>query len=346
MLSSENCRALRVSDFLLCLLSPVWRAKLCGGFSGSTSRRLEMQAEEETAFQQLLRLGVGGKASVRGGLRGLVEVAMIADRYRMEAVLEAVEGELLRRLTVETCAEMLITGAVSGLSRVEGESRRLALREFEPLSRTDGFFRLSEDLLASLLDSDELIAPGEEVVFEAVVRWMRAAGGTGDLRGKSDVGGGEGAGGGGGGLRGEGLLRRVRFPLMDWEYLFETARDTLPEACPALEMMVLEALALKSFPAHRRPGVRLRHLDPAVARPRRAAAGRMSESSGRRQSEAFLRRAIRGARGAGWQHVPRRLGETRIYSGRLGSLVGQVGNMHHVSCRDYYLDRRCGGRRD
>ena len=295
MLSSENCRALRVSDFLLCLLSPVWRAKLCGGFSGSTSRRLEMQAEEETAFQQLLRLGVGGKASVRGGLRGLVEVAMIADRYRMEAVLEAVEGELLRRLTVETCAEMLITGAVSGLSRVEGESRRLALREFEPLSRTDGFFRLSEDLLASLLDSDELIAPGEEVVFEAVVRWMRAAGGTGDLRGKGDVGGGEGAGGGGGGLRGEGLLRRVRFPLMDWEYLFETARDTLPEACPALEMMVLEALALKSFPAHRRPGVRLRHLDPAVARPRRAAGvpwGRRSFGGERRLAVPEMARSL------------------------------------------------------
>jgi hypothetical protein len=48
---------------------------------------------------------------------------MMADRYRrrMETVLEAVEDELLRRLTLETCGEMLATGAASDLTRVEGQ---------------------------------------------------------------------------------------------------------------------------------------------------------------------------------------------------------------------------------
>jgi hypothetical protein len=244
---------LRASNFLLSLLSPVWRAKLCGSFADSSNGRLELQADEEATFQQLLHLGIGATATISGGLRGLVVVAMMADRYRMEAVLEAVEAELLRRLTVETCAEMLVTGAVSGLARVELESRRLALRRFEELSRTDGFLRLGEDTVASLLDSDELATSGEEAVFEAVIRWMRG----GDAVAAA-------------GLRGEGLLHRVRFPLMDREYLFETARAALPEAGPSLELRVLEALALKAYPPHRRPGAPLRHLEPAATRPRLA----------------------------------------------------------------------------
>ena len=126
-----------------------------------------------------------------------------------------------RSLSLETCAELLVSARESGLARVERASRQLALDRFEALARTEGFLALPGDVLTALLADDTLRAEREERVFEALVRWIRAA--TPELAGAgrrlmlSEATGTSSETG----SREEGLLRAIRFPLMDPEYLAE-----------------------------------------------------------------------------------------------------------------------------
>ncbi len=96
----------------------------------------------------------------------------------------------------------------------------LFLREFDQFAECAGFKDVSEEVLGSLLDDNALVSEGEEWVLKGVVRWMK--------------GGGEGM------IRGEGLLRKVRFPFMSAEFLFREARALFPE-CAVLDVLVLES---------------------------------------------------------------------------------------------------------
>ncbi len=49
------------------------------------------------------------------------------------------------------------------------------------MAGTEGFVRMDEGAVGSLLDDDELCTSRKEAALEAVVRWMK--GGGGELRG-------------------------------------------------------------------------------------------------------------------------------------------------------------------
>ena len=243
----------KASGFLLCALSPVWRAKLCGDIGGETRGQLALDGGEARLFSKLVALGAGAPVAVEGGLEEVIALGLMADRFQVESVQEAVEGAALRLMTVESCGLALEWSSGSGLARVARASRELALREFREFAMTAGFVQMGEGTLGSLLDDDDLTIGSEEAVLEAVLRWMEG-------------------GGAGGGARGEGLLARVRFPFMDEAYLAGLLLRA-PRLEPAgLATLVAEALALRALP-RRDWGHRRQHLDErALARRGGAAA--------------------------------------------------------------------------
>ena len=117
---------------------------------------------------------------------------------------------------------------------VRAGSLRLILDEFEAVSETRGFVEhMGLRLLVDILDKDEVRVKSESVVFEAAVRWLSAPG--------RERAGGEPA---------QRVLQRVRYPLMNSEYLLrrvahcEEAGVKGSEA--ALKELVSEALLFKS----------------------------------------------------------------------------------------------------
>ena len=120
----------------------------------------------------------------------------------MEAIQGDLEEAVIDRLTVESCGRILTMVFGSGLVRLERASRELALREFDQFAECAGFMDVSEEVLGSLLDDDGLVSESEERVLKGVVRWMT----------------------GGGAMRGEGLLRKIRFPFMSGVFLADEAR--------------------------------------------------------------------------------------------------------------------------
>jgi WD40 repeat protein len=183
----------------------------------------------------------------------------MADRYQVEAILGDVEEAVMDRLTVESCGRILTTACGSGLVQLERASRKLALREFDQFAKCAGFMDVSEEVLGSLLDDDGLVSESEERVLKGVVRWMK--------------------GGGGGVIRGEGLLRKIRFPLMSAEFLAAEARGILPDSTD-FEGLVSETGLLQSMAENLWAGQVLRYLDAAVLVPRRGRGVNWAEYAG------------------------------------------------------------------
>ena len=175
-----------MSGILLSVLSPVWQAKLCRGLDKASRSRLDLTLDDAASFATAVELGCGRSTAVRGGLAGLLSVGRLADAYGIEHVHRAVEWEATRRLTVDTCAELLAGSSVAGMPRLTRTCRELALGEFDALCRTEGFVLLEEEELGALLDADAVAGGREEAALSAVLRWMRPAG-AGEPRGKSLV---------------------------------------------------------------------------------------------------------------------------------------------------------------
>ena len=243
LLHRPSAPAVKANGFLLSALSPVWRAKICRDFAGGSGQHLDLQGDNLSELSNLLALGSGSPVRTES-LSELLSLGRFANRYQVEVVQRAVEDAVLSaHLTLETCASILTCSCAGGLERLEAGSRELALREFDRLSQTSGFMELDEDLLGSLLDSDGLASEREERVFEALLRWME--------------GGGDG---GGTTLRGEGLLRKVRFPFMEGLYLANVARDALPGHA-GLDALLLDAGMLRGIARSMWAGQRPRALD-------------------------------------------------------------------------------------
>ncbi len=80
-------------------------------------------------------------------------------------------------------------------------------------------------------------------------------------------------------MRGEGLLRKIRFPFMSGVFLADEARGMLPGSA-GLEVLVLEAGLLKHRAPHLWAGMELSYLDAKVLVPRRGRGVNWAEYAG------------------------------------------------------------------
>jgi hypothetical protein len=278
------CR--KFSSFLLSLISPVLHRMICGPFSERSQKKLRLVDTDATAFQTLMDLACGLQVLKIRDIAALTRLAALADRLQMVEVATALEDEILSLLSLSTCPELLSAASTYGLTRVVSCCHRLALSHFDELSRTREFSaRLSANDLAALLDDDGLCAESEEQVFEAAVRWMR-------------WGADGGRDGSGGRLRGLDMLSKIRFPLMDSEYLASGARAALPEAAAQPEAAATLDAALAE-----------------AARLQRRAAGRRG---GRACARILGPRALgpRAPRGVDWERVAQQGGRGRALGGQ------------------------------
>ena len=231
--SCRDERSKEASGFLLCMLSPVWRAKLCHDLCSASVKVLELQADEEEAYEILVALGCGMGVNVTGGLKNLIHIGKIADKYGMEEVLETIEDSALQRLTLNTCGELLADASESGLHRVHDKCKALALEDFEAFARTDSFLWIEEEALEELLSDEGLCAESEEAVLAAVARWRTAPTRHFATReGESHA-------------QREGLLQQLRF-LMDGYCFSGQAGDAVPGS-DTLQPMSREALSAKNI---------------------------------------------------------------------------------------------------
>jgi hypothetical protein len=216
---------LRASGFVLGLSSPVLQKMLCGGFSESAARRVELEDVDGVAYSKVLDMWCGKEGLEEKELGDVLVLASVADRLEMAEVGAALEEAIIGQLNARNCGDVLMVSGRLGLGPVEAAACRLALERFEEVAGTAGFVEMDEAAVGRLLEDDRLCVSTEEAVFEGLVSWMR---------------------GGGCGLRGRGLLSKVRFGLMDREYLASQAKGKLgAEHAEWIDGLVAEALRVR-----------------------------------------------------------------------------------------------------
>ena len=191
------------------MASPFLHKMLCGYFREGVTRRVSLDDIDKKAFEEVLDLWCGKENSTEKELREVMAMASLADRLQMEDVVAALEDSILAELGTGVCAEVLVSSQLHGLRRVEEAAWGMAVGRFKEVSKTAGFTHLDEETVGRLLEEDGLGVWKEEAVFEGLVRWIK------------------GIGDGGGALRGRALLRKIRFGVMEKEYL-EPPAETHP----------------------------------------------------------------------------------------------------------------------
>ena len=109
--------AVKASGFLLSVLSPVWRAKICGDVGGNTRWQLDLAGDDSYIFSKLVMLGCGTSVTMDGGVDEVVALGRMADLYQVEVAKCAVEDALLSLLTVESCVRILASSWKSSRRR-------------------------------------------------------------------------------------------------------------------------------------------------------------------------------------------------------------------------------------
>ena len=122
-----------------------------------------------------------------------------------------------------------------------------------------------------ILASDKLESSSEERVYEKLVAWMQhASPGLSEVEEAHEVREGEGSQRGEGShIRGVELLRHLRFPLMDGQYLaLEIHQNGGMRDCQLLKSLTTEAALWQIVPAQSKHLFKLQHLTREVLQPR------------------------------------------------------------------------------
>ena len=207
-----------------------------------------MEDVDGKVFEEVLNLWSGKEGRSDLDLGDAMIMASVADRLEMLDVVSAIEASIVGELCAETCAVALMSSKQLGLKQVESAAWGMALKHFDTVSRTARFMGLDEETVGRLLEEDGL-GVMEEEAFEGLLEWMKgAAGGT---------------------MRGRELLRKIRFGVMEQEYLEESARQMFPEELRDwIEGLVEEALRAKAAVRAQAP-VELQLLDAKALKHRR-----------------------------------------------------------------------------
>ena len=214
----------------MCLASPVLHKMLCGSFSESKSKIMELKQVNQRPFVKAMDVWCGRKDCQELELGEVEQLASVADQFQMTEVTSVLEEGLMGQLNLDMCGDLLVWGRRHGMPRLEAAAQRMAAARFEEFARTAGYMRIEGQDLMRLMDDDRLVASNEEAVWEAVVAWLAGAD-----NGREWIC----------------VAEKIRFPLMREEYLRSHAAGMVDGDCGAwMAGVVVEALRAKA--AHRK----------------------------------------------------------------------------------------------
>jgi len=257
---------------VLAVASPVLRKMLTGGFKESRAREecgrrvITLQEVSAEQVKTLLDWIYTGRAHTQS-VQEMLLLGKLADALDVQPLYELIVKKALDALNAETCAQTMQYAHACCLADIKDAAIVYALKHFDEVAETDGFLELGEDLVGALLASDHLQSTCEEAVYEHVLRWMlhpttRHGIVESDGESSSPVR-----------LRGTELLRHLRFPLMDGQYLaLEIHQKTSVNAdiqdCWLLKSLTTEAALWQIVPAESKHLFKLQHLSRSVLQPR------------------------------------------------------------------------------
>jgi len=257
--SGERC-SIRAHKVVLAAMSPVLRKMMSGNFAEAGQNSISVDIEH-FVMKKFLQFVYTGFTEV-STLNEIVKLGQVADHFDIEQLRDCALRMAIESISAETCALLLQSSSRYGLSTLEDHARTFFCRNFSEVAKSEGFLELDEDVLATVISSDELFSPNEETVYEHLKRWitapLHADANSADGAAPADASE----------LRGLQLLRHIRFPLMDGKYLAQEIHQSQGALARTalLKDLTTEAALWQLVPASSKAQFRRRALSDAAFR--------------------------------------------------------------------------------
>lgn len=176
------------------------------------------------------------------------ELLAAGSLFEYPAIVDACCEFLKRQLHQSNCLGIEHFAQLHSCIKLQEEARNYVLENFTAVTGYDEFLDLSFDRLSSFISSDFIDVRSEEIVYDAVIRWVKF-----DLEERQSF------------L--SQLLEDIRLPVIDINYLNVVKQDPLISGCKECLSLVLEA-ELHHESVHDQHGKRRRSMQTISVHPR------------------------------------------------------------------------------
>ncbi|XP_076122893.1 kelch-like protein 11 [Alosa pseudoharengus] len=230
---SDTCFELMAHRSVLSAATDYFSPLLGGQYSESESGRVEMKewssetGPDQETVESVIQFMYTGE--IRVSTANVHEVLELADRFLLVHLKEFCGEFLRRKLSLGNCVAVHSLGHMYSLERLASRAAELIRRHFQQVALDEEFLTLPFHLVRDWLADAEVTVETEEVLLEALVRWVRRDEAERERYFLE-------------------LLRLLRLPLMRPSFLLRALRNEplVANSAPCLQLLV-EAVELHAL---------------------------------------------------------------------------------------------------
>lgn len=221
-----NCHRL-----VLSIMSPYFSAMFSSGMKECQDGVVHLQNVESGAFEKILKFIYGGQDVIdTENVDSLLQASVM---LQIKCLQERCEEYMMGKLDPENAIGAWKLAQGHGCSCLADRAFQYILHYFEQIRKTDDFLAIDSDELIQIIDNNNLNIKSEELVCEAVMRWIQSdvANRTKDL---------------------QRIFEKLRLPLIPPEYLLDVLEsEDLIRNSPSCRDVLEEAKRYHLLPARR-----------------------------------------------------------------------------------------------
>lgn len=201
--------------------SSYFRAMFGGSLKESNLSVINIQKISSRIMGFLLDFMYGGNPTIQED--NVEDLLQASDLLHISSLKDECVKFLDSQLDPSNCVGIMKFADLFSITSLSEKSKKLVLEGFEEVSCHEEFLQLTKEELIEYLSNEDLVVSKEEIVFEAVMRWVKENKTTGTKALKD-------------------LLEHVRLPLLDPAYFMEKVEtEKTIQGCPECFSLLHEA---------------------------------------------------------------------------------------------------------
>lgn len=154
--------------------SPFFNAMFTSGLKESSSSEIEINDIEAGAAQSLIKYVYTGMLEIT--VNNVESLVPACELFQFNRLKKPCEDFMLQHVGPSNCIGFCKFAKLYSLEELVDKSRKYMMTHFrDVVLHSDEFTKLSPADLIEYISDDEIVVPNENIVFEAVKRWVKAA---------------------------------------------------------------------------------------------------------------------------------------------------------------------------
>ncbi|PWA18027.1 hypothetical protein CCH79_00004162 [Gambusia affinis] len=155
---------------VLCACSSYFRSIFLSDLDESKKREIVLEDVEPGVIGLILKYLYTSKINVTE--QNVQDIFAVANMYQIPSIFTVCVSFLQKRLSLSNCLAVFRLGLMLDCPRLAVSARNYACERFQLISKDEDFLQLNGTEVAAILTNDNLNVETEEVVFEALMRWV------------------------------------------------------------------------------------------------------------------------------------------------------------------------------